>query len=377
MKIGVNGRFLNQPYTGIGQYTKNLLKSLAELDKKNEYLVVVSGKVDKAWKKIFPANVTFHLIEEISTGTAGMKKTWWEQVQVPGFFKKEKVDIAFFPYPSNPWTKDWSKYFKIVLTVHDCIPWLHKEYRRGVLSKMYHAQSKKAVKNADLVLTVSEDAKADLVALKIVEKDKVKVAYNDAAEGFKKFKSKANSLLKKLGAEKNKYLFYCGGYDKRKNVDLLVQAFLHSNLPESGVKLIMAGGRLFESDLYASFAEFDQQKSVVKTGFLKEEELAYLYANCLSFVSLSKKEGFNIPIVEAANLGAALVLSDTKLHREVAGKSALFVDTSKPEKVVNGLEKILKDEVLQAKLREESKELAKKYSWKKSAQVVKSELWNL
>ena len=59
MKIGVNARFLNKPFTGIGQYTQNLLKHLAELDSGNEYVFVVNEELDERIKSEFPKNVSF------------------------------------------------------------------------------------------------------------------------------------------------------------------------------------------------------------------------------------------------------------------------------------------------------------------------------
>ena len=46
MKIGINARFLTQPFTGIGQYTRNLVPALAALDSSNEYFLFTPELVD-------------------------------------------------------------------------------------------------------------------------------------------------------------------------------------------------------------------------------------------------------------------------------------------------------------------------------------------
>lgn len=336
MKIGVNARFLAKPYTGIGQYTIGLLKELGKMD--IDIVAVVSEKVDYD----FGDRVRIVVVPEGRVGTAGVRKTYWEQIKVSEFFMKEEVDLAWFTYPSNPWTRDWV--VATVVSVHDCIPWKLAKYRRGLLSKMYHKMSRKAVASADLVLTVSEFSKSEIVELCAVAAKKVKVIYNDAADVYSS--GGDGGILKKLGLDGGKYFLYVGGYDDRKNVARLVS--------ERSKKwpLVLAGGKLFDNDLYGSFDEAD---GVIKTGFLSEAELAALYAGCGAFVSLSKYEGFNIPIVEAANAGAPLILSDIPVHHEVAEDGAVYV----------GAEDNLREK-MEGKMID-SAGVAKKYDWKRSA----------
>jgi len=366
MKIGINGAPLIKPFTGIGQYTKNLIKALAKIDKKNEYIFVVPKKLPKEIK--FPKNVRVKVLPEKKFRLAGMRKTWWEQIIVPEFFIKEKVDIAFFPYPSNPWTGDFYRSgIKTILTVHDCIPWKYRHYRKGLLSKMYHGQSKRAVKKADLVLTVSESSKKDIVDVCKVDRKKITVLYNDVSEVYKKMvpENLSRKVLKKFNIKRGKYLVYVGGYDKRKNVKFLINEYLNLN---TDLKLVLVGGKLYKNKLYESFDYIDYEK-IIRTGFLEEEEIAALYKNSFAFIHLSKEEGFNIPIIEAANSGAPLILSKIKVHKEIAGQSAIYVDTD----IKNAIKK-LTNKKLRTSYKSKSKKLAKNYSWEKSAKKLKNML---
>ncbi|MBD3360416.1 glycosyltransferase [Candidatus Peregrinibacteria bacterium] len=367
MKIGVNARLLTKPFTGIGQHTKNLFGELARLDSENEYTLVVPGEVDEDIFKSFPENVKIKVLKERKIGTAGMKKTWWEQISVPEFFEKEKVDIAFFPYPSNPWTKDWyKKGIKTFVTVHDCVPWTRKEYRKGFASKMYHSQTKKAVKLADIVFTVSEVSKKDIIDICGIDKNKIKVIYNDADIVYKEKISEDYKIkvLEKFNLKGKKFFLYVGGYDERKNVSYLLEEYAEYD-GEAG--LVLAGGKLFDKKLYNSYEKKIQGQNVVRTGFLKEKELAVLYQNCSSFVNFSRQEGFNIPILEAANCGAPLILSDIEVHKEIADDAAVFVDTDKKGGGVEALKKVFRH---QKEFSKKAEKLAEKYSWKKSANKI-------
>jgi len=351
VKIGVNARLLAKPNTGIGQWTWNIFEELGKISK-DEFVLVVPEKVDAK----FSGNVKVVVLPERKRGTAGMRKTWWEQVQVPEFFQKEKVDVAIFSYPCNPWTGDfYKKGMKTVVAVHDTIPWTMREYRRGVLSKMYHGQTRRAVARADMIVTVSENSKKEIVEICKVPAEKVFVIYNDAAEVYKK--KSDDEALKEFGVEKRKYLIYCGGYDARKNVTDLLKQYAVFARRHKDIALVLAGGEFFKEMIESSCGR------VIKTGFLEAEKLAGLYQNALGFVHLSKKEGFNIPLIEAANSGVPLVLSDTAVHREIAKDKAIFVD----EDAVEAMEKLL-DEKTWNDYAERAKVLAGHYSWKESAQ---------
>ncbi len=377
MKFGVNARLLAKPFTGIGQYTRYLFRELAMLDMKNEYILVVHQEVGKDLKNFFPKNVSIKVIPEIKRGSAGMKKTWWEQISIPEYFKKEKVDVAFFTYPSNPWTKDWYRKngIKTVVTVHDSIPWKHEEYRRGFLSKMYHRQTRRAVGRADRVFTVSKSSKKDILKFCKVKSEDVKVVYNDVADEYKeKVDSGFLSLvLKKFDLKRGRYFVYCGGFDDRKNVDKLVKEYFRfankAGLSKNElVPLVLVGGRLFDDDLYSSYDDFSGEGvgRVIKTGFVGERELAAFYTGALALVHLSKDEGFNIPVVEAANCGCPLILSDIDVHKEIAGKGARYVDYEKKgdcaDEMLRMLDGGVRDDAVKA-----ARMIAGDYLWERSA----------
>lgn len=377
MKIGINARFLSKPFTGIGQYTKNLFIELAKIDHENQYIFVVHEEVPAEIKKDLPKNTEIKIIKEKSLGSKGVKKTWWEQISVPEFFIKEKVNIAFFPYPSNPWTNDfYRKGIKVFVTVHDTIPWTHKNYASKLLSRMYHSQSKKAANKADVVLTVSENSKKEIEKICHTEPEKIHVIYNDADEGYKLKidKEMEEEILEKFELVKDGFFLYCGGYDERKNVGKLVHEYSEFSKNNEDFSLVLAGGKVLETDLYSSFDGIkNKHGEIIKTGFLAPEELHVLYKNCLAFVHFSKEEGFNIPLIEAANSSAPLIISDIPVHREIAKNAALFVDTSHDGDGAKHMEKVL-DKNSREALKKKSEDLAKEYSWKKSAQKLKDML---
>jgi len=169
-----------------------------------------------------------------------------------------------------------------------------------------------------------------------------------------------------------------GGYDKRKNVSLLLEIFNRYISPKYEVDLVLVGGKLRNSPLYSSFdcltdnpnrPRIEARLGGVKSlGFLPDEELAAVYQDCLCFLHLSKKEGFNIPIVEAAESGAPIVLSDTEVHREIASDGAEYVDLKDKEAISRTLKKMVTSTEFRKELIEKSSRLKGKYTWEKAAE---------
>jgi len=332
MKIVVNARPLFKPFTGMGQYTKYIFFELSKKFPNNEYLLLVNEDLAESYKDFFPKNVEILYVAEKNIGSAGMKKTWWEQVSVPEIMLKNKADIAYFTYPANPWDKSFYKKLKTSVTVHDAITWRDKEYSNRLVSKIYHSKTRKSLKYADLIMTVSKNSKCDIAKYSDISEDRIKVVYNDAGYEYKVKKSPGfiEKVLKKYNLKRQKYFIYCGGFDLRKNVQTLIKEYKSylKMAKENGLdpcKLVIVGSKIFDSELYNSFNNLNSE-NIVKTGFLDDVELSALYQASMAFVTATKDEGFNIPMIEAANSETALIVSDIPVHLEVSNKLAIYAD---------------------------------------------------
>ncbi|MDX9971210.1 MAG: glycosyltransferase family 1 protein [Candidatus Gracilibacteria bacterium] len=364
MKIAINGRGLIKKYTGISVVTKNLTLEMAKAYPEISFLLVLSDKVKDDYSKVFPKNVEIKVVKEMGKKASGLSKLIFEQISFVKVCKKEKADIMFFPYPSNPWLK--SRIFTAVI-VHDAIPW-KMSYNNGLLSSLYNFAAKKALKKADLIFTVSKFSKKDISKYANIPEESIKVVYNDAAEAYKKpiDEDSAEKLMQKIGVKKHKYFIYAGGYDERKNVKTLVGEFLKFSKNYSDIKLVLVGEKIFNNPMYSSFDEVKGNENIVFTGNISDEKLACLYFGALALVHLSKEEGYNLPIVEAGNMGTPLIISDIEVNHEIAGKSALYVDLENPSCVSDLMEKML-DEDFQKEAGENAKAMADQYLWERSA----------
>ena len=80
---------------------------------------------------------------------------------------------------------------------------------------------------------------------------------------------------------------------------------------------------------------------VVFHGGVSESEYETLLRRTTALVSLSRSEGYGLPLVEAMSLGTPVIASDIPIFREVGGAGASFVDPDSPAefaRAVRGLE---------------------------------------
>lgn len=371
MTIGINARFLTRPYTGIGQYTLNLIQGLVEIDSQNHYLLFTPELVELS----LPENFEQIRVQEKPYRSASLRKAYWEHQLVPKEMQKRHVNLAHFPYPANPWSK---LPFPVVVTVHDVIPWSLPEYRSRLRSKLYHFYARRALYKADHLITVSEFSKQEIHRLfKSIPAKNITVIGN-STPGMDLLGHPDLSL-------RRNYFLYVGGYDSRKNVPYLMDVFQKTIAPHFPVDLILVGGsehdlEPFITDKYCEkitdVVHLKNKGKVILTASLEESQLHFLYQKALSFVHLSHYEGFNIPLLEAMHFGVPALVSDLPVHHEVAQDAALYVPVDDADALSGALKKMIHEPHLRDSLISKGKKRAAHFSLKKHAERT-LEVYNL
>jgi glycosyltransferase involved in cell wall biosynthesis len=88
----------------------------------------------------------------------------------------------------------------------------------------------------------------------------------------------------------------------------------------------------------------------------------------MAFVYPSLFEGFGLPPVEAMACGTPVVTSNVSSLPEVTGDAALLVDPLDQSSIESALLKIVGDEALRARLREQGIQQAKRFTWREAAE---------
>ncbi|GCE17745.1 glycosyltransferase family 4 protein [Dictyobacter kobayashii] len=171
-----------------------------------------------------------------------------------------------------------------------------------------------------------------------------------------------------------RYIFYLGGLDQRKNVPQLVRAFarLHAQIGDPDLQLLIAGnpdknkGSLFP-DPRPVAADLGMSGQIIYR-FIEEEDKPALYSGAGVFVFPSLYEGFGLDPLEAMSCGAPVVCSNRTSLPEVVGDAAISVDPEDTKALVDAMYHVLTDEELRSDLRARSLQQAKRFHWHKAAQ---------
>jgi glycosyltransferase involved in cell wall biosynthesis len=121
------------------------------------------------------------------------------------------------------------------------------------------------------------------------------------------------------------YLLSVSGDEFRKNPEVLIAAYLQSEIRKSQSLVIIIsndGDTGFSSRMKAKYGNLSAQNVIILPE-MTESELGALYRDCDAFVFTSLYEGFGIPIVEAMQFGKWIISSKTSSLGEVSGPALL------------------------------------------------------
>ncbi len=388
IKIGINGRFFTKPFSGIGSYSLNLFTSLAQANPDLELIVVVDDYLDDTVKtKLLTfKNIKIKVIKDyffLKLINKGLAKAFWEKFQMIAYLKTQKINILHLPYPSL-FTK--IKNCPVLMTIHDTIPWTRNNYfKRNFLSKIYNKNTLKSALLSDQIITVSYESLKEIKEIQGFENKEVKVIYNasefvDNEESLDLGIQKLSEKLQ-INLSKTKYLFYIGGFDQRKNVNRLIELYNKEIANKSDIKLILGGDFLLRNNLFKELKGLDG-KNIVFTGFLNKKELKILYKLAWAYISLTKIEGFNLPLLEALSVETPVFISDIPIHHEVGGNLPIFLDLNDnnqelAKKILTFYENQLEYNQLKSKISENIEKLNQQFSWKISAEKLYSLYQNI
>lgn len=211
----------------------------------------------------------------------------------------------------------------LVQVVYDMLPVLAPQYSGHSTQAMYDHYTQ-TMPISDLVLSISESTKNDLTKWLRDQNLKVpKIEVFRLGDDFalsKPIKPSQSSFIDGMGSEKN-YILCVGTVEARKNHTLLY--YVYKLARERGIqlpKMVIAGRRGWRSDDIFEIITSDPEvkDDIIFVQNTSDEELSWLYRNCMFTVYPSFYEGWGIPIAESIAYGKPSISSNTSSMPEVA-----------------------------------------------------------
>jgi glycosyltransferase involved in cell wall biosynthesis len=389
IKIGINASYLRKPNTGIGQVTINFLKHLKEVNnnftqKKTEFVLYLEEELEEGYiKKLnLSENVLIQVLKPAWKRDDLVRKIWWEKYLLAKQVKKDQCDVFISLYQSPLSFSSFSK-IKHLMIVHDIIPELFSEYLNNWRKKTYWWLTKKSIRKANRIVAVSKNTEKDLIKKLGIIGSKITVAYIDVADVYKKsvVSAKSEALLKKYQLKPG-YILAGGGYEKRKNIQGVLEAykillkknkklFFVSKLPE-----LVIYGKVLPTNLslafdpYKALNELNLTQSVKILGEVQTKDLPALFKGASFFIYPSFYEGFGLPVLEAMNSGVPVVTSKKSSLPEVGNDSVLYCSPNDLEDMAMVMKNLLTRKELRRELKKRSQKRAQIFSWQKFNQKI-------
>ena len=348
MHLGVEATKMAGDGRGIGRYTRQLLRQFVVLSPDLRVTLYTKG----------PADQDARLREELLGMGYGPGRGAVAHVRA---LRSAPPDVAWYPWNK---TKYFSRAPRMALTLHDIAPF-HFRYRtwlkRG-LQRHIEGRFRETAGRADLILTDSEFARADIISVLGVPPERVTVILLAADDFVPADGPPDHGGLRQRFGISHPFFLYVGANEERKNLVRLREAFrqLQSDGTPSS-ELIICGPE----------APVEPAEPGVRwLGRVSDAELRALYHAARAFVFPSLYEGFGLPVLEAMASGTAVLCSRATSLPEVAGEAALYFDPLDVSALATSLRRILTDDGVRDQLIEKGLQQAARFRWAETARLT-------
>ncbi len=362
MKIAIEARPIKWSYgTGIGNYTFSMIEMLNEIDHENEYTFLWPD--NNPFPNIpFTRDYSFYFLP---------KDDEREAEEMPLWLSMENADL--FHLPQNGFRTPKSKTCKIIVTIHDLIPYFLPEVVRPSFLKRFMREMPEIVELADHILTVSELSKKDLIEVLKVDPAKITVVHSAPTESYHPLpESETKQKLTKKYNLETPFILYAGGLNPRKNVAELIYAYskICKELPSQAQLVILGSDGKHLNKLKLLTESLDLIENVVFPGFVNSNDLPLFYNGADLFVYPSLYEGFGLPPIEAMACGTPVITSNVSSLPEIVGDAAIQVNPNDTLRMAEAMFQVLTVQNLRDNLIQKGLNHSKFYNWRKNSSRI-------
>lgn len=372
MRIGIDARegFRPQP-RGIGLYVRHLAREFATLAPEDEFLLY--------HQLVLPdeAKNAFRLADNqksVHTDMPGGRFHTWERLQMPWRIRRDKLDVYHGTYNTLPPRWPIWQGPPMVVSLHDVIVTWYPDDLDDPFIQYARKVTQRVVRDASIILTVSEWSKRDICERFQCDPSKVRLSLNGLhPEVLKGAPDGAGDRARTEHAAGRQYMFAIGAGLERKNTGRMIEAFAlarerRPDLPH----LLLISGLGNNIDRFKERADKAGVLEHVRfLPYLSQADLIALYAGAELCIYPSIVEGWGIPVTESLALGTPIVTSNTSAMPEAGGEHARYFDPHDLDSMATAIVDAVDDYVpAWPAMREAAVVRARELTWTKTATGV-------
>ena len=324
MVIGFDAKRAFHNNSGLGNYSRTLIKNLHSYFPDHEYLLFTPPHKSNHLHRLVKQNSNIKVITS-PNWVPNKLSSLWRSLMIVNSLKKNKVQLYHGLSNELPHRIHKSNIPSIV-TIHDLIFLKHPEWYPKIDVLFYKSKFKSACEKADSIIAISEQTKSDIIEFYKVKEDKIKVIYQSCDPLFYKLDNMPyrNEMISKYKFD-YPFFFYVGSLNKRKNVHILIDAYAKiSDKTDHHLVIVGDGSKQFKDMLNKKIADHKIEHKISMFHKVPSDDLPALYQLANVFVYPSSYEGFGIPIIEALNSKTPVITSEGSCFKETAGPGAIY-----------------------------------------------------
>ncbi len=352
MRIGYDGKRAVFNMTGLGNYSRTLLRSLSQYYPDNQFFLYTPA-YEHHTRLDFLKQSSNVLVRTPRSLISRSCKPFWRSYLMTRDLEIDGIELFHGLSNELPYAVGRSG-VKSIVTIHDLIFLRYPELYPRIDRRIYRSKVSYACRAADRIVAVSEQTRQDIIGFLDVEPARIHVVYQSCDPIFYEVASEAHRQQARRTYDlPAQYLLYVGTIERRKNLLGIVKALSVLKRSVDPHLVVIGRDRGHKEEVLAYITE---KRLTERVHFLSDvpfDDFPAIYQMASVFVLPSLFEGFGIPITEALWSRCPVITSVGACFAEAGGPSSIYVAPDDDAALSNAMTRVLEDDNLAEKMRAE------------------------
>ena len=371
MNIGFDAKRAAQNRTGLGNYSRFVIRILSEKFAGNQYHLYTPKPHRMPYLQEIPTlkHLFLHFPPQ---GIWSRIRSLWRVWGITKDIQKDGIQIFHglsnelplnIGTPEQRKMKAGGKGCKYIVTIHDLIFIHTPQYYHWIDRQIYNFKFRRACRCADRVIAVSEYTKQEIMHYYHTPESKIDVVYQGCDPVFSQ--EIEEGKLQEVKARyqlPDKFVLYVGSIEERKNLMLVAKAMAKLNR-RAAIHVVAVGRRTAYVDKIQDFLKAQGIEHLFHFYHqVPYADLPSFYKWASTFAYPSRIEGFGIPLLEAISSGVPAIGCTGSCLEEAGGPNSIYVNPDDAQGMADAILRTCTDEDLRQHMISEGKKYALKFS---------------